>query len=266
MIIQMLQKLNAEVQQNTTFMADCILEEGLGPRATKLTKEQNSAAQRVSQSIGQILTGCLGSKEPNDVALYLPIAFQAYLTYHLRSVISSWTVKKDRDEFINEIYERLQKSEAQTISGRWRSLTRTYIPPSDPGALTPITVAGLSDIIMAAGYATSLSTARSKVSSQFGDKVASIITIAGQLSKMIGEVVSADFEVLAVRPLEMFEKTTMEDDFDEGKGVPDGTATGQKVLCSTHLGMTKRMPLESGDKDKLPVIKAKIILESFLDG
>ena len=109
MIIQMLQKLNTEVQQNTVFMAECILE-GLGPRATKLTKEQGSAAQRVSQSIGQALTGCLSSKERNDVALYLQIAFQAYLTYHLHSVIPSWTVKKDRNEFINEIYEQLQKS------------------------------------------------------------------------------------------------------------------------------------------------------------
>ena len=94
----------------------------------------------------------------------------------------------------------------------------------------------------------------------------SILSIAGQLSKMIGEIVSADFEVLVVRPVQVFEETTMEDDFDEGKGVPSGTATGQKVLCSTQLGMTKRMQLESGDKDKLTVTKAKVILESFLDG
>ena len=119
---------------------------------------------------------------------------------------------------------------------------------------------------MAAGCATSLSTARSKVSSQFSDKVASIISIAGQLSKMIGEVVSADFAVLAVRPLEMFEETTMEDDFDEGKGVSNGTVTGQKVVCSTQLGMTKQMPVESGDKNRLTVMKANVILESFLDG
>jgi chromosome segregation ATPase len=109
MIIQMLQKLNAEVQQNTEFMAERMLKD-FGPRATKLTKEQSSAAQKVSESIGETLTGCLGSKERNDVALYLPIAFQAYLTYYLHSVISSWTIKKDCDQIISEIYERLQKS------------------------------------------------------------------------------------------------------------------------------------------------------------
>ena len=108
MIIQMLQKLNAEVQQNTEFMAERILKD-FGSRATKLTKEQSSAVQRVSEFIGNTLSGCLVSEKRN-VALYLPIAFQAYLTYYLHSVISSWTIKKDRDQFINEIYERLQNS------------------------------------------------------------------------------------------------------------------------------------------------------------
>ena len=108
-IIQMLQGLNAEVQQTTTLMADCMLED-FQIRATKPTKEQSSAVQRVSESIGQTLTGCLGSKERDDPALYLSIAFQAYLTYYLHSVISSWTIKKDCDEFINGIYKRLQKS------------------------------------------------------------------------------------------------------------------------------------------------------------
>ena len=78
---------------------------------------------------------------------------------------------------------------------------------------------------------------------------------------MIGEVVSIDFEVIVVRPVQMFEETTMEDVDD-----PRETPTGQKVLCSTELGMTKRVQLESGDNDKLTVIKAKVILESFLDG
>ena len=93
--------------------------------------------------------------------------------------------------------------------------------------------------------------------------MASIISIAGQLSKMIGEVVSIDFEVLIVRPAQMFEATTMQEDMDE---MPSRTATGQKVLCTTQLGMTKRVQLESEDNDKLTVIKAKVILESFLDG
>lgn len=84
---------------------------------------------------------------------------------------------------------------------------------------------------------------------------------------MIGEVVSGDFEVLAIRPVKVFEESTMEEDTDdyEGQAMPNGAATSQKVLCSTHLGMTKRMQLESGEKDTLTVMKAKVLLESFLN-
>ena len=115
----------------------------------------------------------------------------------------------------------------------------------------------LSDIVVAAGCAPSASAANSKLS-LFKDKVLSIISIAGQFSRMIGEVVSADFGVVAPRPLQTFEEATMEQD-------ESGNVGSQKVLCSTHLGMTKRMQRESGKKDMLMVMKAKVVLEAFLD-
>ena len=117
---------------------------------------------------------------------------------------------------------------------------------------------------MAAGCAISHSAVNSKVP-RFEDKVSSIIKLAGQLSKMIGEVVSGDFEVAFGRPDEPFEETTMEedkDDYDEAYGVSDETG----VLCTTQLGLVKWVPLESGGKQKVPVLKAKVLLKSFLDG
>ena len=157
------------------------------------------------------------------------------------------------------------------ISGRWRSLTRTHIQPtciSHPDSLITPTVDGLSDIVMVAGCAISASDAKTKVS-RFGDKVSLIIKLAGQFSKMIGEVVSGDFEVMAIRHDRVFEETTMEedkDDYDKKHGLANGTAAGQKVLCSTQLGLVKRVPLESGKKKTVSVMKAKVLLESFLDG
>ena len=108
-IIQMLEQLNENVQLIATNMTECMIEY-FQPQATTTTEEQISAMQRVSESIGQTLTGCLGRKERDDVALYLPIALQAYLVYNLHWIISSWSVEKGRNDLINEIYERLQKS------------------------------------------------------------------------------------------------------------------------------------------------------------
>ena len=152
------------------------------------------------------------------------------------------------------------------MSGRWRSLTRTYISASwmsDSNTLTSRIIAGLSDVVVVAGCAASTDAASSKISS-FKDKISSIISTARRLNDMIAKVVSADFIVTAPSPLELFQETTMEedvDDYDQGK--TGGAAVGQKVMCSTQLGMTKRVQWESR-KEVLTAVKAKVVLESFL--
>ena len=107
-IVQMLRKLNAEVQQNTSFIAECILDDFQPPLKT-LTKEQTPTTKRVSESIGETLADCLRREDPDELALYLPIAFQAYLAYHLCGIISSWTIEKGHSDLINAIYQRLQE-------------------------------------------------------------------------------------------------------------------------------------------------------------
>ena len=52
------------------------------------------------------------------------------------------------------------------------------------------------------------------------------------------------------------------DDYGNDKGKINGVAAGQKVLCSTRLGITKRVQWESGRE--VTVVKAKVVLESFL--
>ena len=160
-------------------------------------------------------------------------------------------------------------TEPQPMSGRWRALTRSYISPtwtSNASSLALQIVADLSEIVVVAGCAASTQAANSKLSS-FKDKVLSIISIAGQLSEMIGKVVSADFTVVAPEAHQVFEETTMEkedvDDYHKDKGKTNGSA-GHKVLCATQLGMTKRVQNES-EKETLTVVKAKVVLESFLD-
>lgn len=135
---------------------------------------------------------------------------------------------------------------------------------SNPNLLIASTISGLSDIVVTAGCAISADDAKTKVS-RFGDKVLSIIRLAGQFGEMTGEVVSSDFEVFGIRPDEPYEETTMEEDVDDYDEAANGTAAGQKVLCSTQLWLTKRIPLEFGEKETLTVMKAKVLLESFLD-
>ena len=283
-IIQMLQQLNANVQLIAKNMAECLVED-FQPQTRRLTEEQVSVTQRVTECIGHILTDLLGRKHRiDDVVSYLPIALQACFIHHLYSIISSWTTVKEHNDLINDIYERLQKSgerlrldavnfcswsknpitETQTTSGRWRSLTRTYIKPmygSDPNTVISATVARLSDIVVEAGCAASVAAARLTVSSKFKDRISFILSIADKFSKTVGDVISADFNVFVVHHPVLFEEMTME--IDKGQRYPTGLARNE-VMCSTHLGLTRRMQLESGKKETSTVVRAKVVLEPFL--
>lgn len=59
----------------------------------------------------------------------------------------------------------------------------------------------------------------------------------------------------------------MEEESDDTgvQATPGGAGTSQTVLCISELGLTKRVQLGTGAKETKPVIKAKVILELFLD-
>ena len=81
---------------------------------------------------------------------------------------------------------------------------------------------------------------------------------------MFDEVISSDFEVFIARPGEKFEDKTMEDADGDQPVIQQAS-----VLCATHLGLIKRLPVgtlwEKGKKQKITVLKAKVLLESFLN-
>jgi hypothetical protein len=61
-----------------------------------------------------------------------------------------------------------------------------------------------------------------------------------------------------------FEDKIMEDADGDQAGIREAS-----VLCATHLGLIKRLPVgtlwERGKKQKITVLKAKVLLESFLN-
>ncbi|KAG9315345.1 WD40-repeat-containing domain protein [Chiua virens] len=260
-IIRNLEELNVVVQLSAMFIAAGLMEGFKSPTV----EEQSSAAQRASTTIKRTLVLRLSGKSRNDMALVLPNLFQAYLACHLHRIISSWTLENGCDALVEGMYDRLRLSESQTSCGQWRSLTRTYIFPelaSDPDGLITATVQGLVDIAVAAGCAVSVSAARSKISSRFRNRISLIISTAGELSKSIGDALAADFKLLAVQPAQVFDETTME--VDRARG----TLRGQKVLCTTHLGLSKEVLTESPEKRNrlavTTVIKSKVLLNASL--
>lgn len=286
-IIRALQRLNAEVQQNTTCLADSLAEDfEFEDLTTNPTKEQVLAAQRLSDRMGRILVKSLRTNTPEDIPMLLQIALQAYLASVLCQAASSWVFEAGYNKFIRGMYQRLRRAgealsppmgpfsqltrrsiESQAISGRWRALARVHNTPSwitHPESLITGILTEISDIVLAAGCTAPLTDIITAVTSRFDEKIRLLVELAGRLSQMFDEVISSDFEVFIGLPGEKFKEKMMEDADDGQAGTKESS-----LLCTTHIGLTKRVPVgtlwEKGKKQKIVVLKAKVLLESFLN-
>ncbi|KAI9569160.1 hypothetical protein HD554DRAFT_2190393 [Boletus coccyginus] len=252
-------------------MAECLAEDFEFENLTaNPTKEQTSAMQRASGRMGRMLAKSLRRNTPEDLPMLLQIALQAYLASVLRQATSSWAFEPGYNKFIHEIYRSLRQkrlTEAQAVSGRWRSLARVHNVHSwitHPETLVKGILTDISDIVLAAGCTAPQSDIITEVTSKFDEKINLLVELAGRLSKMFDEVVSNDFEVFIARPSEKFNDKMMED-ADDGQARMEEAS----VLCATHIGLIKRVPVgtvwEKGKKQKIMVLKAKVLLESFLN-
>ena len=288
-IIRALQRLNAEVQQNATYMADSLVQDfEFKSMATDTTEKWTSLVRRVSGHIGLVLANALRSS-PQEVLLFLQIALQVHLVTVLGQIASAWALDAGHNSFIDGIYQTLRgvgersnsetrclfqltrkiiSIEAQATAGRWRALARLYNfhdGVSHPESVVKRVITDISDIVLVAGCTASQSDIIGTITSKFEDRLTLLVTLAGHLNKSFNEVISSDFEVFLARPGDAFQSKNMEES-DEGQ------ARGQErsvVLCTTHLGLLKQVPVgtlwEKGKKQEVMVLKAKVLPESFLD-
>ena len=115
--------------------------------------------------------------------------------------------------------------------------------------------------MLAAGCNAARDDLSSRIASQFEEKITSLVSLAGSL-RMILEKASA-FKVFIARSDGEFNGAKFEDEnADDTEGVI--TQSGP-VLCATSIGLIKQMPSEMGQGEKVVVLRAKVLLESFLE-
>ena len=168
---------------------------------------------------------------------------------------------------LSQLTKKKWLTEAQAVSGGWRSLARAHIVHSwnaHSESFVKKILTGISDILWAAGCTAPQSDILLRFTSKFKKKISMLVDLAGLLGRIIDEVISSDFEVFIARPGEKFEDKMMDDANGNQAGIQEAS-----VLCTTHLGLIKRIPVgtlwEKGKKEKITVLKAKVLLESVLN-
>ncbi|KAH0836422.1 hypothetical protein J3R83DRAFT_8025 [Lanmaoa asiatica] len=299
-VVNVLRKLNEEVQQTTTFMAEWavgnFMFETPPPDQTSM---QTIKQTRTSKVLGMRFVQLLGEKMHRDNPIVVEMAFRAYLTYELFWIASSWSTgqQQSHNAYIDGIHQRMQEggerhriywrgvltrhttvmTEGQAISGNWRALTRKYTFPDCMNdrelahKIDSMLVSGCTDILLAAGCTTAKSDIESGLWSKFAEKMHHFVSLAGQVNKIIGMgVISEDFHVVVVAPEAIFDKKDMEDSYDNDDKDQGTKGRPEIVLCATELGLLQRGRVgagagQGGEPSESIVMKPKVALASVMD-
>ena len=115
--------------------------------------------------------------------------------------------------------------------------------------------------MLAAGCNAARDDLSSKIASQFEEKITSLIRLAGSLQMMLEN--ASDFKVFIAQSGGRFDGAEFEDEnADDAEGV---IPQGGLVLCATSIGLIKQMPSGVGQKERVMLLKTKVLLESLLD-
>ena len=217
--------------------------------------------------------------------MLVQIALQSCLIWHCMCFIQTWSLEEDSlaNQFVDSIYQRVKQAgeiydcrsqkdllttfaEDQTVSGRWRALTRHHLqsPYENPGQIPSSEMAVVHDLVnvlITAGYRGHRQEVVEMVSGKFGDKIRAIKKASLRLSQVVREeVTSSDLEPKWVSPDTSFDPSAMEDIGGEQPEVR--RQQSDRVLCITEMGLLR---VVGRMKETKILLKPKVALESVTD-
>lgn len=178
-------------------------------------------------------------------------------------------------------------AEEQSVSGRWRALTRQHVqrmmrskaspshspsPSPDVTDLVVYMVDALVNVLLISGLNNSPqrhthTELHSKITTTFAAQLNVVLSSAKRLNKAAGELVtSCDLEALYIAPDCNFNGAMMED--ASGAKTPNTTPTKvpERVLCTTDLGLVRaeKVTATRGEWSESVLLKPKVVLVSGL--
>jgi hypothetical protein len=290
-VTSMVEGLNSEILQTAAFMADSF--EFAGP-LPPTAMERNEARERIEYMLGKRMSTMLSSVQHSEDPMLVQIALQSCLVWHCVCFIQALSFGESSDAYkvIENIYQRVKQAgeiydcrsqadllttfaEDQTVSGRWRALTRHHcrtLPYDDPGQTSSMgmdVVHDLINVLITAGYQGHRQEVVEMVSGKFGDKIRAINKASLHLNQVLGEeITSCNLSPAWVSPNVAFDPSEMED--IGGEHIPDQRRQRDRVLCITEMGLQRvvghaQTKENRGWLEMALLLKPKVALESVID-
>ncbi|KAJ2926516.1 hypothetical protein H1R20_g10574, partial [Candolleomyces eurysporus] len=299
-VVQKVNALNEEIFQIAAYLGEMLIYGVLAPD-TDRQEHRRMAIQAAYEwsvnTLGETLTNVLAQESMNEPkeesnTLLVQIVMQIALTNWCGAFGRRWTsyqrvdelaseakegqpkesgsksgISKqvEHDRLISELYNNIRDHEDQSIAGRWRSLTRAYLPFSTNGWDHSLMLT-ICSIMSVAGWATRLE----EGFVQIEKRLCSIFKPLLDLRKAIGEdVISTDLKISIISPGQAFNPSYMEDAYSDGRSSSKSTKSAPEAVVSTSgLGLQRLVvkKLKAGGVQKQAEIVSmpKVVLEKTI--
>ncbi|KAF5356465.1 hypothetical protein D9757_012468 [Collybiopsis confluens] len=274
-VTKMIETLNFEIHQTASLMADEFspqlkLSGGPGAMVPSVNEQgvgvHEAAVVHTEDILGEGVAKMLQTFNHREDGILLQIAFQASMCAFTEWIMDSWCYHQRESEVeavLQEIYELLRETEEQSVSARWRILTRKYVrqlfPPVEQPSLTYHIFAACANILITAGLHESEQQLMDTLAARFSKQIADLVDRAIHLNNVIGDdVTSCEFVPIYCTPDVIFDPGTMEAPYSTG-------ITGQesdKIMCTTDLGLLRAEKVQGEERTwhNSILLKPKIIM------
>ncbi|KAG1734627.1 hypothetical protein EDB19DRAFT_2026436 [Suillus lakei] len=262
-VVSALRKLNSDIHQDATIMAESMAESFGFEKGRVNGNEETSIFQQVGTTIGAGLVHFLGTKSHSEDPILIQIAFQTYITRYLCWLSATWIASGGK--------ERLgtadQSNTTQTVTTAWSALSHIlskHLQFDDTqlcSAAASKIVAGLADILLVAGCDATRPQLCDALKQRFSEKISLLAKSGMRINRLIINSIDRGLDVVVIKPATVFDSTCMDDGYDDGEH--DKNTANNRVLCPTDIGLWQR-PKGANTGVRI-LLKPKIALESVVD-
>ncbi|TFK79392.1 hypothetical protein K466DRAFT_559944 [Polyporus arcularius HHB13444] len=241
-VLRIIEKLNSMIFQTAATASDTFQGRYQNPQSPEAEETGRQLVERSGFST-QLRTA-LRSVNHNDDAILVQMALQGAMGSYTGFLCITWDFGAGKG--FESVYARVRKQEPQSVSGRWRAMSRTHLKVllGDEQELQLWGEAGLAgkltDILLICGVPGTRRRLLAEVRSTFSESLHEIVRLALHFQRVTGEsIVSRDLSAVVAKPGDLFDPERMVDEWADPKSIYH-VVQSPPVLCTTQLGLLRQ--------------------------
>ncbi|PIL34584.1 hypothetical protein GSI_03363 [Ganoderma sinense ZZ0214-1] len=273
-VLHLVERINSRIFQTAASIADAFQSQYGKQKDIQASQE---AATRVRGFLGSKLLHALStvdySRDPSVVQTALQAAFVSFVAW----LCATWDFgATGRKNALPKIYQHIRKTEQQSVAGRWRALSRTYVKmlvengEDSESIEVHELVRDIADILLVCGVVAEPQNLHTEIGSTYADALREVIHLSFEVQRIAGEVIiSRDLQIFTARRGKPFDPSRMIDKWGDPKKTPHAEET-HPVLCTTQLGLVREEIKATeggvgGEIVAVVLLEPTVVLTSFLE-